>query len=197
VELPLPSQIEKIREFYDQFLKSEYEHAEARARDLEQLELLSGQAPSRALFLADLTLDPPSSTRDRSAGSRLDQECLVLSTIHSAKGCEWSVVYVMNVSDGNIPSDKAAGDDAIEEERRLLYVGMTRAKDRLYLTFRLRDYLGKPAMGDAHSFAQLSRFISPDLFPLFERQGGPINPLGGQPPGGPTPVDRNGPRRKW
>jgi DNA helicase-2/ATP-dependent DNA helicase PcrA len=196
-ELPLPSQIEKIREFYDQFLKSEYEHAEARARDLEQLELLSGQAPSRALFLADLTLDPPSSTRDRSAGSMLDEEYLVLSTIHSAKGCEWSAVYVINVSDGNIPYvNKAAEDDEIEEERRLLYVGMTRAKDRLYLTFPLRDYHRKPAMGDSHNFAQLSRFIPPALFPLFERQGCPVNLSAGHSAGS-TPRIKTEFRRRW
>jgi DNA helicase-2/ATP-dependent DNA helicase PcrA len=196
VELPLPAQIDHIREFYDPILESRYEHAEMRARDLEQLQLLSGQVASRAAFLADLTLDPPNSTGDLSADPLLDDEYLVLSTIHSAKGCEWSVVYVIHAADGIIPSDMANGEADIEEERRLLYVAMTRARDRLYLTFPLRYYHLKHAMGDAHSFAQLTRFIPPDLYPLFERQGcRPMDQSAPQPSGIKGTLAR--PRRRW
>jgi len=101
----------------------------------------------------------------------LDEEYLVLSTIHSAKGCEWDVVYLIHAADGILPSDMSNSEAELEEERRLLYVAMTRARDRLVITFPLRYYHRKHALGDSHSFAQLSRFLPPDLFSLFERSG--------------------------
>ncbi|HEV3083857.1 MAG TPA: ATP-dependent helicase, partial [Gemmataceae bacterium] len=168
-ELPLPAQIERIRRFYAPIFEERYEQPEMRARDLDQLELLSQQASSRAAFLTDLTLDPPMSTGDLAGPPMLDEEYTVLSTIHSAKGCEWDVVYVIHAADGVLPSDMSMGEAEIEEERRLLYVAMTRARARLYVTFPLRYYHRKHAFGDSHSFAQLSRFLPPDIFPLFER----------------------------
>src|SRR5207302_9246720 len=128
-----------------------YEQPEMRVRDLDQLELLSQQATSRAGFLADLTLDPPVSTSDLAGPPILDEEYVVLSTIHSAKGCEWDVVYLIHAADGIIPSDMADGDAAYDEERRLLYVAMTRARDALYITFPLRYYHRKHPFGDRHS----------------------------------------------
>src|SRR5262249_52645987 len=95
----------------------------------------------------------------------------VLSTIHSAKGCEWDVVYLIHAADGVLPSDMADGEAALEEERRLLYVATTRARDRLYISYPLRYYHRKHALGDSHSFTQLSRFLEPELFPLFDRHG--------------------------
>jgi DNA helicase-2/ATP-dependent DNA helicase PcrA len=142
-----------------------------RVRDLDQLELLAQQASSRAAFLADLTLDPPVSTADLAGPPHLDEEYVVLSTIHSAKGCEWDVVYVIHAADGVIPSDMSTSDGELEEERRLLYVAMTRARDHLCVVFPLRYYHRKHALGDAHSFAQLTRFVTPQMFPLFERSG--------------------------
>jgi DNA helicase-2/ATP-dependent DNA helicase PcrA len=168
-ELPLPAQIERIRRFYTPIFEERYQQPEMRARDLDQLELLSQQASSRAAFLTDLTLDPPMSTGDLAGPPMLDEEYTVLSTIHSAKGCEWDVVYVIHAADGVLPSDMSMGEAEIEEERRLLYVAMTRARDRLYITFPLRYYHRKHAFGDSHSFAQLSRFLPPEIFPLFER----------------------------
>jgi DNA helicase-2/ATP-dependent DNA helicase PcrA len=100
-----------------------------------------------------------------------DEEYVVLSTIHSAKGCEWQAVFVIHAADGVIPSDMSQSDADLEEERRLLYVAMTRARDRLYVTFPLRYYHRKHRLGDAYSTAQLSRFLPPELFPLFDRQG--------------------------
>src|SRR5262249_44695510 len=144
---------------------------EMRLRDLDQLELLAQQASGRAAFLADLTLDPPMSTGDLAGPPLLDEEYVVLSTIHSAKGCEWDVVYLIHASDGVLPSDMADGQEELEEERRLLYVATTRARDRLYISYPLRYYHRKHPLGDGHSFAQLSRFLSPELFPLFERSG--------------------------
>jgi DNA helicase II / ATP-dependent DNA helicase PcrA len=168
-ELPLPAQIERIRRYYKPIFEDRYEQPEMRNRDLDQLELLAHQASSRAGFLADLTLDPPTSTGDLAGTPLLDEEYTVLSTIHSAKGCEWDVVYVIHAADGVLPSDMCDTEAELEEERRLLYVAMTRARDRLYVTFPMRYYHRKHALGDSHSFAQLSRFLPPALFPLFER----------------------------
>src|SRR5262249_48182460 len=148
-----------------------YEQPEMRVRDLDQLELLAQQATSRAAFLADLTLDPPVSTGDLAGPLLLDEEYVVLSTIHSAKGCEWDVVYLIHAADGAIPSDMSNSEAELEEERRLFYVAITRARDQLYVVFPLRYYHRKHALGDAHSFAQLSRFVTPEMFPLFERSG--------------------------
>jgi len=170
-EPPLPAQIERIRGFYLPIFQHRYDQPEMRLRDLDQLELLAQQATSRASFLADLTLDPPVSTGDLAGPPLLDEEYVILSTIHSAKGCEWDVVYVIHAADGVLPSDMSDGESELEEERRLLYVAMTRARDRLYITFPLRYYHRKHALGDNHSFAQLSRFLPPELFPLFERRG--------------------------
>src|SRR6266851_3528844 len=89
----------------------------------------------------------------------------------SQPGCEWDVVYIIHAADGVLPSDMADGEAELEEERRLLYVAMTRARDRLYVSYPLRYYHRKNALGDGHSFAQLSRFLAPELFPLFERKG--------------------------
>ena len=170
-EPPLPSQIERVRRFYTPLFEKRYEQPQMRVRDLDQLELLAQQASSRAAFLADLTLDPPVSTADLAGPPLLDEEYVVLSTIHSAKGCEWDVVYVIHAADGVIPSDMSNSEGELEEERRLLYVAMTRARDHLCIVFPLRYYHRKHALGDAHSFAQLTRFVTPEMLPLFERSG--------------------------
>jgi DNA helicase-2/ATP-dependent DNA helicase PcrA len=169
--LPLSVEMERLRRLYTPLLEARYDRAEIRARDLDQLEVLAGRATGRAAFLADLTLDPPVSTGDLAVPPHLDEEYLVLSTIHSAKGCEWDAVYLIHAADGIIPSDMSDGEDDLEEERRLLYVAMTRARDRLCITFPLRYHHRKHALGDAHSYAQLTRFIPPELFSLFERAG--------------------------
>jgi DNA helicase-2/ATP-dependent DNA helicase PcrA len=94
----------------------------------------------------------------------------VLSTTHSAKGQEWVAVYVLNVVDGCIPSDMATGTaEEIEEERRLLYVAMTRAKRHLALLVPQRFYVTQQgARGDRHVYAALSRFMPPGVARLFE-----------------------------
>ncbi|MGH2777214.1 MAG: 3'-5' exonuclease, partial [Actinomycetota bacterium] len=124
---------------------------------------------ARGRFIADLALDPPNSTGDLAGPPLLDEDYLNLSTIHSAKGCEWDVVYVIHAADGMIPSDMATGDeDEIEEERRLLYVALTRAKDDLQVYFPLRYYHRRMGLEDPHSYAQLSRFISDDVRRYFD-----------------------------
>ncbi len=168
--VPLAGQIERIRRFYEPILKKVYENPEPRRRDLEQLEHIAVSYRSRRRFLTDLTLDPPTSTADFAGPPTLDEDWLNLSTIHSAKGCEWDVVYLIHAADGILPSDLATGDAAqIEEERRLLYVACTRAKDWLYVLFPLRYYHRKHRLGDGHSYAQLTRFIPPQVAQFFDR----------------------------
>jgi len=134
------------------------------------LEGVAGQAPTRSRFVADLTLDPPVSTSDLAGPPLLDEDWLVLSTVHSAKGGEWDVVHVLHVSDGMFPSDMATGDpDGIEEERRLLYVAVTRARHVLEVNVPLRYHHTRPRQGDLHSYAQVSRFLSPQVQELMER----------------------------
>lgn len=168
------AQIARIRRFYEPIFERKYDNAEIRIRDLEQLEHVAAGYRSRESFLADLTLDPPESTSDLAGPPHLDEDYLILSTIHSAKGCEWDAVHVIHAADGMIPSDMALGDsEGVEEERRLLYVAMTRAKDFLYVYFPLRYYHRKHSLGDAHSFAQLSRFLTPDVRLAFEERSRP------------------------
>ncbi len=168
---PISQQIELIREFYEPLLERRFDNAAMRTRDLEQLEHIGTGYRSRRSFISDLTLDPPASTSDLAGPPFLEEDYLILSTIHSAKGCEWDAVHILHCADGMIPSDMAVGDDeGIEEERRLLYVAMTRAKDHLYAYFPLRYYHRPNSSSDAHSYAQLSRFISKDVLPTFEQR---------------------------
>ncbi|NOX59302.1 MAG: ATP-dependent helicase [Planctomycetes bacterium] len=168
---PISQQIELIREFYEPFLERRFDNAAMRARDLEQLGHIAGGYRSRRSFISDLTLDPPVSTSDLAGPPFLEEDYLILSTIHSAKGCEWDVVHILHCADGMIPSDMATGDDeSIEEERRLLYVAMTRAKDHLYAYFPMRYYHRHNSSSDAHSYAQLSRFISKPVLACFEQR---------------------------
>jgi DNA helicase-2/ATP-dependent DNA helicase PcrA len=168
---PPASQIERIRRFYESVFHRKYEGAACRLRDLEQLEQIATSFPTRALLLTELTLDPPTSTEDLAGPPLPDDDYLILSTIHSAKGCEWSVVHILHVADGMIPSDMALSDEeGLEEERRLLYVAMTRAKDALYLYFPLRYYHRRHGLGDAHTYSQLSRFISEPVKALCDQQ---------------------------
>jgi DNA helicase II / ATP-dependent DNA helicase PcrA len=130
---------------------------------------------SRERFLTELTLDPPDATSKKAGAPLLDEDYLVLSTIHSAKGREWLSVFVLNTVDGCIPSDLAAGTTAeIEEERRLLYVAMTRAKDQLHLMVPQRFFThGQRSMGDRHVYAQRTRFIPESVLDKFESRSWP------------------------
>lgn len=166
----LPEQIARIRTFYTPILEKRYEQAPLRARDIEQLEQISATFPSRRAMLSDLALDPTSGTQDLAGPPLREEDYLILSTIHSAKGCEWDVVYVIHAADGNIPSDMATGDaEQIEEERRLFYVALTRAKDFLEVCFPLRYYAKKWSTGDRHTYAQLTRFLPDAIIDRFER----------------------------
>jgi len=165
----LPGQISQVREFYTPLLETHYDNVQPRLRDLEQLELIASRYKNRRRMLLELTLDPPSSTQDLAGPPHLDDDYLVLSTIHSAKGLEWDAVYVIHAADGNIPSDMATKNpEEIEEERRLFYVALTRAKNWLYVCYPLR-YYHSFRMGDQHGYAQRTRFLPESILSCFHQ----------------------------
>jgi DNA helicase-2/ATP-dependent DNA helicase PcrA len=165
-----PLDVELVRDWYQPHLERLHDDAPVRAADLDQLVALAGGYGSRESFLTELTLDPPEATSDRAGPPLLDEDYLILSTIHSAKGQEWKAVHVLNVVDGCIPSDMATGSaEDIEEERRLLYVAMTRAKEHLHLVVPNRFFIKQQAqMGDRHVYAQRTRFVTPAMLKYFE-----------------------------
>jgi len=166
------AQVGLVRAWYAPHLERLYEDATTRRGDLEQLEQIAAAYPSRERFLTELTLDPPAATGDEAGVPHLDDDYLNLSTIHSAKGQEWDIVYVLNVVDGCIPSDMASGSAAqIEEERRLLYVAMTRARDDLYLLQPQRFFAREQhRFGDRHVYGPHSRFLPDSILHHFERR---------------------------
>jgi DNA helicase-2/ATP-dependent DNA helicase PcrA len=169
-DVPAAVQLERVRRFLEPLLRRRYDDAEPRLRDLEQLEQVAAGFPTRERFVTDVTLDPPSSTADLAGPPLLDEDYLVLSTIHSAKGGEWDVVHVIHAADGMMPSDMATGDDErIEEERRLLYVALTRARHALRVYFPLRYHRRNRGYEDRYHHAQLSRFLDGEPLAAFER----------------------------
>jgi len=183
-----PGDLERARLWYEPHLERIHEDAEVRRADLIQLEQIASGYPSRERFLTELTLDPPDAVSDQAGVPLLDEDYLILSTIHSAKGQEWRSVFVLNVVDGCIPSDLGVGTSAeIEEERRLLYVAMTRARDDLHLIVPQRFFThGQNAQGDRHVYASRTRFIPESLVKLFERSSWPAasrDPAGNATPG--------------
>jgi ATP-dependent DNA helicase UvrD/PcrA len=157
-----PAELDLVRRWYAPHLERLHEDAALRLADLEQLLQIAATYPSRERFLTELTLDPPSATSDEAGVPLLDEDYLILSTIHSAKGQEWTSVFLLNAVDGCLPSDLATGSTPeIEEERRLLYVAMTRAKDHLHLMIPQRFFThGQRSTGDRHVYTQRTRFIS-------------------------------------
>jgi len=165
-----PAELDEVNAWYRPHLHRLHDDAVIREADLTQLARIAAAAPSRETFLTELTLDPPAATSDEPGEPHRDEDYLILSTIHSAKGQEWKAVYVLNVVDGCMPSDMATGAAAeIEEERRLLYVAMTRARQHLHLLVPQRFYVTQQGeFGDRHLYGSLSRFIPPSLIDLFE-----------------------------
>ena len=168
-------QIGAVRAWYQPHLERLYDYPTARAGDLEQLEQIAMSQPSRERFLSELTLEPPDRSGAEAGHPSLDEDYLILSTIHSAKGQEWHAVYVLNLVDGCIPSDMATGKPAqIEEERRLLYVAMTRAKEHLYLIQPLKFFRTQQhRFGNGHMLVPRSRFLTDDMLTLFTRTAAP------------------------
>jgi DNA helicase-2/ATP-dependent DNA helicase PcrA len=169
-EGPWEGQVARVREWFEPHLERIYESAQVRLGDLIQLERLAQQFASRDQFLTELALDPPAATSDHAGPPHLDEDYLILSTVHSAKGQEWDVVFILNVSDGNFPSDFSTGDaEQIEEERRLLYVAMTRAKDELHLLAPMKYYIANQSKtGDRHVYGARSRFLTAPVMARLE-----------------------------
>jgi DNA helicase-2/ATP-dependent DNA helicase PcrA len=166
-----PGDLDLAARWYGPLMGDRYEDARVRAGDIEQLQRIGATFGSRTSFLTELTLDPPNSTSDESGPAHKDDDYLILSTIHSAKGQEWKNVFVLNVVDGCMPSDLGAGSTAeLEEERRLLYVAMTRAKDDLHLITPQRFYHTQQGKGgDKHVYAIRSRFLPTSVLGKFEQ----------------------------
>jgi DNA helicase-2/ATP-dependent DNA helicase PcrA len=168
-------QMERVSRWYEPHLERMYDAARVRAADLEQLGRLATQFVTRERFITELTLDPPQASGDLAGTPLLDEDYLILSTVHSSKGQEWDNVYVLNVADGNFPNEHAAGKPAlIEEERRLLYVAMTRARQELHLIAPLKYYVTQQSrVGDAHVYGARSRFLSERVLRCFEQTAWP------------------------
>jgi DNA helicase-2/ATP-dependent DNA helicase PcrA len=166
------SQLTEARRWYQPHLERIYDGIDTREADLEQLEQISGRYPTRERFLTELTLDPPSAAGDLAGDPLLDEDYLILSTVHSAKGQEWESVFVLNVTDGNFPSEFATGKpEMIEEERRLLYVAMTRAKQSLSLISPLRYHVTQQRRdGDRHVYGARSRFMTNRLLATLDQR---------------------------
>lgn len=176
----LPQEVEAVRKFYTPLMELKYENPDARSNDLQQVAQIAARFKDRAGFLTSITLDPPSSTQDLAGDPVLDDDFLILSTIHSAKGLEWDNVFVIHATDGNIPADMATKDNAqIEEERRLFYVALSRAKDRLYVCQPQRYYT-RGWKFDNYTMPQLSRFMTKHVRAAFDwrlpDQDEPITP---------------------
>jgi len=158
-----PDELAHVHRWYAPQLERLYDDARTRRADLTQLEHIAEGFRSRERFLTELALDPPQATSGQAGDPHLDEDYLILSTIHSAKGQEWQSVHILNAVDGCIPSDLMTGSsELIEEERRLLYVAMTRARRHLHLLVPQRFYVSQQrTSGDRHVYASLTRFITP------------------------------------
>ena len=163
-----PVELQLIRKWYEPLLRDIYDDAELRSPDIRQLEQIAGSYGSRERFLTDLAIDPPDATRGLSKAKSKEDDYVILSTIHSAKGQEYKVVRILNVVDGCIPSDQA---DYVEEERRLLYVAMTRAKNELDLVVPQRFFRFGSKYDDRHTYGAISRFIPTSVRRYFECRG--------------------------
>jgi DNA helicase-2/ATP-dependent DNA helicase PcrA len=168
---PWAGQLEQVTRWYRPLLERRHDDAAVRAADLDMLVALAPRFASRERFLTELALDPPSASGDLSDHPSLDEDYLILSTVHSAKGQEWDSVSILNVADGNFPNEFASGsDDGLEEERRLLYVAITRARDSLDLVEPQRYYVTRqPRHGDGYVHGARSRFLTPAVLARLER----------------------------
>jgi DNA helicase-2/ATP-dependent DNA helicase PcrA len=158
VEGAVTVEIARVRRLYDDILRERYDRVEPRLSDLDQLQTIAGGYPNRAAFLSAIALEPPQATQDLGFGTSSEDDVLILSTAHSAKGREWDAVFVIWTVDGYFPLARSLGDDdEIEEERRLMYVAMTRARNHLSVSYPLNVYDNR--RGSEYSMDQVSRFL--------------------------------------
>jgi DNA helicase-2/ATP-dependent DNA helicase PcrA len=158
------AQAERLRDALAPLIKARYPDGAIRLLDLDQLVGAAREASDLGHFAAELALDPPQSSADLAGPPHLDEDYLVLSTIHSAKGLEWDAVHVLALYDGNFPACMSAGSsESIEEERRLLYVATTRARRALHLYVPFRYYHRPQGIDDAHGYGKPSRFLTDEV----------------------------------
>ncbi|MGH1372118.1 MAG: ATP-dependent helicase [Cellvibrionaceae bacterium] len=169
-KIPWVEQMQRVWLWYQPLLEVLYEDPYARGGDIEQLAMISQQSLSRERFLSELILDPPSSSGGLCVDSHKDDDFLILSTIHSAKGQEWHDVFLLNVADGNFPNEYAIKDPkALEEERRLFYVALTRAQQNLHLVQPLKYWVPEQQrFGGKHVYGAKSRFLTPTVLSTLE-----------------------------
>lgn len=163
-------QVERAGEFLEKAFVRRYDDAAARIDDVRHLARIAKEYPTLSRFLTEITLDPPVATQDLARPPTRDDDWLDLSTIHSAKGDEWEAVHLIAAADGALPSDMAADKEGIEEERRLFYVAITRAKRWLSIYFPLRWFNRRAGTDDLHRYAQLTRFLPDSVRPLFDEE---------------------------
>jgi len=155
---------ERLRDALAPLIKARYPDGPVRLQDLDQLVAAARESADLGHFAAELALDPPQSSADLAGPPHLDEDYLVLSTIHSAKGLEWDGVHVLALYDGNFPACMSAGSsESIDEERRLLYVAMTRARRELHLYVPVRYYHRPHGIDDAHGYGKPSRFLTEEV----------------------------------
>ncbi len=160
---------ERLRDALAPLVVAAYDNADARLADLDALTAAAGNVARLSDVAADLTLEPPASTGDLAGKPAIDEDWLVISTVHSAKGLEWDVVHVLNAADGNFPSDMAlTSNDGLEEERRLFYVAMTRPRRHLHVYLPQRFHYRPRGRDDVHSMSQPSRFLSEPVAACFD-----------------------------
>jgi len=162
------AQVERLCEALVPLIRLRYPDGATRVADLDQLAAAARGAQDVRHFVSELVLDPPASSADLAGPPHLDEDYLVLSTVHSAKGLEWEAVHLISAYDGNFPADMSAGsEEGIAEERRLFYVALTRARRRLCV-YVPRRYYHRPHGGDdAHGYGQASRFLTDHVQSLF------------------------------
>jgi DNA helicase II / ATP-dependent DNA helicase PcrA len=158
------AQAEGLRDAISPLIKARYPDGALRMTDLDQLVAAAHESSDLVHFAAEVALDPPQSSSDLAGPPHLDEDYLVLSTIHSAKGLEWDGVHVLAIYDGNFPACMSAGSrESIDEERRLLYVAVTRARRQLHLYVPMRYYHRPHGIDDAHGYGKPSRFLTPEV----------------------------------
>ncbi len=167
-EAQVAADIARVRLLYDNILRERYDRVEPRLADLDQLQVIAAGYPDRATFLSALALEPPQATQDLATGTGEENDCLILSTAHSAKGKEWDAVFVIWAVDGWFPSARCLNsEEETEEERRLMYVALTRARNHLSVSYPLNAYSSR--RGADYSLDQLCRFIDRGVRDNMER----------------------------
>jgi len=167
------AQVERLCVAIRPLIRLHYPDGVVRVSDLDQLVLAARGAPDIRHFVGELVLDPPASSADFAGPPHLDEDYLVLTTGHSAKGLEWEAVHLIAAYDGNFPADRSTGtQEGIAEERRLFYVALTRPRRRLHVYVPARYYHRPHGRDDAHGMAQASRFLTEHVQSLFTVTGG-------------------------